>query len=188
MIVGYARTSTREQVAGFDAQIRALEAAGCERIYREQVSVIKARQQLDTALEFVREGDTFVVTKLDRLARSMAHLCQLVDALKAKGVTLKILTIGLDSSTPTGNLMLNMLGAIAQFERELMLERQLDGIAAAKAAGRYKGRKPTAREKQGDVLRLTSEGLTRRQVASELGIGVASVYRVLAGARAAPNL
>jgi DNA invertase Pin-like site-specific DNA recombinase len=131
----------------------------------------------------VREGDTFVVTKLDRLARSMAHLCQLVEALKVKGVTLKILSIGLDSSTPTGNLMLNMLGAIAQFEREMMLERQLDGIAAAKVAGRYKGRKPTARAKQADVLRLTSEGLTRQQVASELGIGVASVYRLLADAQ-----
>lgn len=184
MIVGYARTSTREQVAGFEAQIRALEASGCERIYREQVSAIKARQQLDTALEFVREGDTFVVTKLDRLARSMAHLCQLVEVLKVKGVTLKILAIGLDSSTPTGTLMLNMLGSIAQFEREMMLERQLDGIAAAKAAGRYKGRRPTAREKHGDVLRLTAEGYTRRQVASELGIGVASVYRVLAEHRA----
>lgn len=180
MIVGYARTSTREQVAGIEAQVRGLETAGCERIYQEQVSALKARQQLDTALEFVREGDTFVVTKLDRLARSMSHLCQLVELLRSKGVTLKILSIGLDSSTPTGTLMLNMLGAIAQFEREMMLERQLDGIAAAKAAGRYKGRKPTARAKADDVLRLTDSGMTRQAVAERLGIGVASVYRVLA--------
>ncbi|MGF6724175.1 DNA invertase Pin-like site-specific DNA recombinase [Paraburkholderia sp. GAS41] len=180
MIVGYARTSTREQVAGFEAQIRALEAAGCERVYREQVSALKSRLQLATALEFVRDGDTFVVTKLDRLARSMTHLCELVEVLKTKDVTLKILSMGLDSSSPTGTLMLNMLGAIAQFEREMMLERQLDGIAAAKAAGRYKGRKPTAQAKAKDVTRLIAEGLTRKDVATRLGIGVASVYRILA--------
>lgn len=180
VIIGYARTSTREQVAGFEAQIKALRDAGCEKVFQEQVSAVKQREQLDAALDFVREGDVFVVTKLDRLARSVAHLCQLVDQLKAKGVTLKILAIGLDSGTPTGNLMLNMLAAIAQFEREMMLERQLDGIEAAKTAGRYKGRKPTARAKSDEVTRLIGDGCTRREVAHRLGIGVASVYRILA--------
>lgn len=183
MIVGYARTSTREQIAGFQAQIKALRDAGCEKIFQEQVSAIRHREQLDAALDFVRDGDVFVVTKLDRLARSVAHLCQLVDQLKAKGVTLKILAIGLDSGTPTGNLMLNMLAAIAQFEREMMLERQLDGIAAAKEAGKYKGRKPTARAKGDEIMRLVAEGMTRREVANRLGVGVASVYRVLASAK-----
>lgn len=179
VIIGYARTSTREQVAGFEAQIKALCDAGCEKVFQEQVSAVKQREQLGAALDFVREGDVFVVTKLDRLARSVAHLCQLIEQLKAKGVTLKILAIGLDSGTPTGNLMLNMLAAIAQFEREMMLERQLDGIAAAKDAGKYKGRVPTARRKAADIERLISQGMTRNEVAQQLGIGIASVYRVL---------
>ncbi|MBU9415470.1 recombinase family protein [Burkholderia multivorans] len=188
MIIGYARTSTREQIAGFEAQIKALREAGCEKVFQEQVSAVKQRKQLDAALDFVREGDVFVVTKLDRLARSVAHLCQLVDQLKAKGVTLKILAIGLDSGTPTGNLMLNMLAAIAQFEREMMLERQLDGITAAKEAGKYKGRAPTARRKAADIERLISQGMTRNEVARQLGIGVASVYRVLRESKAPQKL
>nr|WP_254215425.1 recombinase family protein [Burkholderia multivorans] len=188
VIIGYARTSTREQIAGFEAQIKALREAGCEKVFQEQVSAVKQRKQLDAALDFVREGDVFVVTKLDRLARSVAHLCQLVDQLKAKGVTLKILAIGLDSGTPTGNLMLNMLAAIAQFEREMMLERQLDGITAAKEAGKYKGRAPTARRKAADIERLISQGMTRNEVARQLGIGVASVYRVLRESKAPQKL
>jgi DNA invertase Pin-like site-specific DNA recombinase len=179
MIVGYARTSTREQVAGFESQIKTLTDCGCDKIYREQVSAIKERIELEAALDFVREGDTLVVTKLDRLARSVAHLCQIVEMLKAKRVALKILAIGLDSGTPTGNLMLNMLASIAQFEREMMLERQLDGIAAAKEAGKYRGRVPTARRKADEIVQLVEEGLSRRAVAEKLGIGVASVYRVL---------
>jgi DNA invertase Pin-like site-specific DNA recombinase len=121
-----------------------------------------------------------VVCKLDRLARSVPHLCQIVEALEKKRVTLRILNIGLDSSTPTGKLMLTMLGAIAQFEREMMLERQRDGIAAAKDLGKYKGRQPTARSKSKEVLGLAAAGKTRKQTADELGIGVASVYRILA--------
>lgn len=96
---------------------------------------------------------------------------------------MKILAIGLDSATPTGSLMLNMLASIAQFEREIMLERQLDGIAAAKKAGKYTGRKPTAREKAPHVLALIETGLTRGQVAEQTGISIASVYRILAGAK-----
>ena len=106
---------------------------------------------MTAALEYVREGDTFVVTKLDRLARSVAHLCEIVGELERKGVTLKILDLGMDTGTPTGRLMLTMIGAIAQFEREIMLERQREGIAAAKAEGRYKGRKPTARAKVTEI-------------------------------------
>ena len=93
----------------------------------------------------MREGDVFVVTKLDRLARSVAHLVEIGTRLEAKGVALKVLDQAIDTSTPSGRLMFNMLGSIAQFERELMLERQREGIAKAKAEGKYKGRKPTAR-------------------------------------------
>jgi DNA invertase Pin-like site-specific DNA recombinase len=180
MIIGYARTSTMEQVAGFEAQERGLAAAGVERLFREQVSSVATRQQLEAALDFARDGDVLVVTKLDRLARSVAHLSEIVARLEKKGVALRVLALNLDTSTPTGKLMLNMLGAVAQFEREMMLERQREGIAKAKAEKKYKGRAPTARAKADDICRLASEGLTRVAIAQHLGIGVASVYRVLA--------
>src|SRR5262245_33722852 len=117
MIIGYARTSTLDQVAGYEAQERELRQAGCERIFCEQVSSVAHREQRVQALECVREGDTFIVTKLDRLARSMAHLVELVATLERKNVTLKILAMGLDTSSATGRLMLNVLGSVAAFER-----------------------------------------------------------------------
>ena len=185
MEVGYARTSTVEQQAGFDAQIAELEKIGCQKIFKEQVSSIGKRDQLEVALDFVRDGDVFVVTKLDRLARSVFHLCEIVELLEKKNVALKILNINLDTSTPTGKLMLNMLSAVAQFERELMLERQKVGVQAAKAAGKYKGRQPTARNKTDLVLQLANQGLTRAEIASKLNIGIASVYRILAANKVA---
>ncbi len=109
---------------------------------------------------FCREGDALVVTKLDRLARSVTHLGTIIAALEAKGVALRILNLGVDSATPTGRLMLNVLGGVAQFEREIMLERQREGIAKAKAAGRYKGRKPTVRARQAEIEALAAEGLS----------------------------
>jgi DNA invertase Pin-like site-specific DNA recombinase len=181
-LIGYARTSTVEQLAGFEAQERELAAVGVTKMFREQVSSVGERPQLEAALEYVREGDTLIVTKLDRLARSVAHLSQIVAQLEKKGVALRILSIGLDTATPTGRLMLNMLGSIAQFEREMMLERQREGVAKAKADGKYKGRAPTARAKADDIKRLAAEGVTREGIAQQLGIGVASVYRVLKGA------
>jgi DNA invertase Pin-like site-specific DNA recombinase len=180
MIVGYARTSTVEQVAGFEAQERDLRGAGCEKLFSEQVSSVASRAQLEAVLDYLRDGDVLVVTKLDRLARSVADLCAIVKRIEAKGATLRILAMSLDTSTPTGRLMLNVIGSVAQFEREVMLERQREGIAKAKGEGRYKGRAPTARAKAEDIRRLASEGRTREGIAKELGIGVASVYRVLA--------
>ncbi len=185
MIVGYARTSTLEQIAGFEAQERDLKAAGVERVFSEQVSSVAARAQLEAALDFIRAGDVFVVTTIDRLARSVADLCALVKRIEAKGAVLRILAIGLDTSTRTGKLMLNMLGSVAQFEREMMLERQREGIAKAAAEGKYKGRAPTARAKATDIHRLAAEGKTREAIAMQLNIGVASVYRVLATRHAA---
>jgi DNA invertase Pin-like site-specific DNA recombinase len=186
MIIGYARTSTLEQVAGIEAQLRDLTAAGAERIFQEQVSSVAARQQLDAALDFVREGDVFTVTKLDRLARSVQHLLQIVERLTAKGVTLRILAGGemMDTATATGKMMLTVLGAIAEFERAMMLERQREGIAKAKAEGKYRGRAPTARAKADDVLRLAAEGVGAAEIARRLGIHRASVYRVQAVAAA----
>ena len=179
MIVGYARTSTVEQIAGLETQERDLRAAGAEKVFAEQISSVATRSQLEAVLDFIRSGDVFVVTKIDRLARSVADLCAIVKRIEAKGATLRVLQINLDTSTPTGKLMLNMLGSIAEFERSLMLERQREGIAKAKGEGKYKGRAPTAMAKADDVRRLAAEGLTREAIASQLNIGVASVYRAL---------
>lgn len=179
MIVGYARTSTLDQEAGLDAQVRDLTALGCERLYQEQVSSVATRAQLDAALDFVRAGDTLVVTKLDRLARSVVHLGKIIETLEAKGVALRIVNLGVDTATPTGKLMLNVLAGVAQFEREMMLERQKEGIAKAKGEGRYTGRKPTARAKGAEIEALAAQGLSMAKIAGQLGIGVGSVHRAL---------
>jgi DNA invertase Pin-like site-specific DNA recombinase len=181
VLVGYARTSTFDQVAGFESQIREITAAGCERIFKEQVSSVSDRPQLDAALDFVREGDALIVTKLDRLARSIRDLWMIIDRLRAKGVALRILNIGVDTGSATGKLVLSVLGGIAEFEREMLLERQRAGIAKAKAEGKYRGRSPAARRQAGEVLKLKGEGLGATEIARTLSIGRASVYRILEG-------
>lgn len=186
MLVGYARTSTLDQKASIEAQARDLTKAGCEKLFSEQVSSVDVinREQLSLALDFIREGDALVVTKLDRLARSVGHLLTIVDTIKTKGADLRILNMGIDTATATGKLMLTVLGGIAEFEREIMLERQREGIAKAKADGKYKGRKATARAKEEDVLRLKAEGVGATEIAKRLGIGRASVYRIIDSAPA----
>ncbi len=182
MLVGYARTSTVEQTAGLEAQQRDLRATGCTKVLSEKVSSIGERTALDAALDFVREGDTLVVTKIDRLARSTSHLLEIVRLLEEKGVALRILDFGgeaVNTSGPTGKLLLTVFAAFAQFEREMMLERQREGIAKAKAAGKYKGRAPTARVKAPEVKRLREAGVGASEIARKLGIGRASVYRIL---------
>jgi DNA invertase Pin-like site-specific DNA recombinase len=189
MKVGYARTSTHDQVAGLEAQLRELEAGGCEKIFQEQVSsMAEARPALAAALDWVREGDELVATKIDRLARSVADLLRIVQAVRAKGATLYIGNLGRINGDPMGSLLLTVLGAIAQFEREMMLERQREGIAKAQAEGKYKGRAPTARAKAAEVLRLAGEGVTKAEIARRLGIGEASVYRILREGPAPANL
>lgn len=178
-IVGYARVSTEDQ--NLDAQLEELTKASVDKVYQEKASGADAnRPELAKMIDYVREGDVVVVCKLDRIARSTKHLLTIVEELEKKGVAFRVLNINLDTSTPTGKLMLTMLGAIATFEREMMLERQRDGIRIAKEKGDvYKGRKPTAREKTSEVLELSKQGLTKNEVAERLGIGVASVYRIL---------
>jgi DNA invertase Pin-like site-specific DNA recombinase len=182
VILGYARASTTEQTAGLEAQERDLRAAGVERAFLEQTSSVGARPQLEAALDYLRDGDALVVTKIDRLARSVADLCAIVQLIERKGASLRILAMNLDTASPTGRLMLNVIGSVAQFEREVMLERQREGIARAKGEGKYKGRAPTARAKSADVRRLAAEGVTREAIAAQLKIGVASVYRALRAA------
>ena len=183
MLVGYARVSTIEQDAGFAAQLEELNRAGCERVFSEKVSSVAARRtQLDAALQFTREGDVFVVTRLDRLARSVADFVRISDTLDRKKVSLRVLAMGLDTGNASGRLMLNVLSSVAQFEREVMLERQREGIAKAKKAGKYKGRKPTARAKADSVIARFNAGEKVTDIAKAVGIGRASCYRVLADA------
>lgn len=177
MLIGYARTSTADQDAGLEAQHRDLHGAGVEKLFSEQISSMAQRPQLEAAIDFARDGDTFVVTKLDRLARSMVDLMDITRRLEAKGVALRILAMNLDTSTPTGKLMMNVLGSVAQFEREMMLERQKEGIAKAKAAGKYRGRPVTT--DQAKIRELVALGIPKAKIAKQMGISRETVYRAL---------
>jgi DNA invertase Pin-like site-specific DNA recombinase len=185
MLIGYGRTSTIDQQAGIQAQERDLSAAGCGKLFIEQVSSIGKRQQLHAALDYVRDGDTLIVTKLDRLARSVPDLLTMVARLESKNVALRVLAMSggqpLDTGTAIGKLMLAVIGAVGQFEREMMLERQREGIAKAKRDGRYKGRAPTVQRQAAEIVRLKEAGVTPTEIAMRMRIGRASVYRVLAG-------
>lgn len=179
MLIGYARTSTTDQNAGLEAQLKELETLGCDKIFHERVSSVQTRKQLEAALDYLRDGDTLVVTKMDRLARSMFHLLEVAKIIEDKQAFLKIISPEMDTSTSHGKLAFNIFGSVAQFEREVMLERQREGIAKAKAEGKYKGRKATAMAKSEEVLKLKKEGVRPIDIAKKLGIGRASVYRIL---------
>ena len=182
-VVGYGRTSSAEQRAGLEAQIAELKAAGATKVFQEHVSSVDAqRPQLRAALDWVRDGDTFMVTKPDRLARNVTDLLRIVEDLKARNVTVRIMSMGVDTSTATGVLILQVLGAVSQWERSVMLERQRHGIAKAKAEGKYRGRAPTARAKTPEVMQMKAEGKTVAQIAKSVGISRASVYRAFAEA------
>jgi DNA invertase Pin-like site-specific DNA recombinase len=176
-IYGYARVSTTDQDLG--VQQAALKAAGCEVVRAEKASGTKrdGRTELATMMDLLRSGDVLVVTRIDRLARSLRDLQNLVHELKAKGVTLKATEQPIDTSSSAGKAFLDMLGVFAEFETNLRRERQMEGIGAAKAAGVYKGRKPSIDALQ--VAQLRAEGVGPADIAKRLGIGRASVYRVL---------
>jgi DNA invertase Pin-like site-specific DNA recombinase len=185
MIVGYARTSTENQVAGLESQERLLHQAGCERVFSEQVSSVARRDRLQEALRFVRSGDVLVATKPDRIARSTKDLLDIVEQLAARDVGLRILSMGgmeLNTQQPTSRLMLTMMGAIAEFERSLMLERQIEGIKKAAEQGKYKGRAPTAQRKAGIILKLHGQGMKPTEIVKQVAVSRASVYRILAAA------
>ena len=177
-LIGYARVSSSGQ--SLEVQRDQLLAAGCIRIFEEKRSGLsqEGREQLSLALDYVRDGDTLIVCRLDRLARSITDLRQIIDRLTAKDVAFRALQQGdLDTNSSNGRLMLNMLGAFAEFEADLRRERQREGIDKAKAAGVYKGRKPSVPVDQ--VQSLKAEGASPSEIARRLGIGRASVYRSL---------
>jgi DNA invertase Pin-like site-specific DNA recombinase len=188
MLVGYARTSTEDQKAGLEAQERDLKAAGCQKMFAEQASSVAQRDRLKACMEFIREGDVLVVTKPDRLARSTAELLTIEADLSKRGIGLIVLSMGgerLDTRNPTSKLMLTILAGVATWEREIMLERQREGIAAAKGAGRFKGRVPTARNQAAEIMRLHGEGMGPVAIGKRLGISRISVWRVLSAAQSA---
>lgn len=180
MLYGYARVSTTDQ--DLTLQEEALKAAGCDLVVSEKVTGTsrEGRQELERLLQFIREGDTLVVTRIDRLARSIGDLQDIVRGLKAKGVSLRATMQSVDTSTAAGKAFLDMLGVFAEFETNLRRERQMEGIAKAKAAGVYKGRKPMINIE--DVRALRAQGLGATEIAKRLEIGRASVYRVLQSA------
>lgn len=179
MKIGYARTSTKEQNYGLEDQIERLNAEGCEEIFSEQVSSAKEREQLDAAIKFARKGDILVVTKIDRVARSIRGLWDTIEALETKGADIHILDSKLDTSDSVGRMMLNILGTFAQFEREMMLERQKVGIDKAKKEGKFTGRQPTARKQADKIQELYLQGRTIAEIMKELGVSRASVYRYI---------
>jgi DNA invertase Pin-like site-specific DNA recombinase len=182
VMYGYARVSTNDQ--DLTTQIEALKAAGCETIRDEKRSgtTREGRKELEILLAFLRKGDTLVVTRIDRLARSVADLQDVVREVKTKGAHLKATEQPIDTSTAAGKAFLDMLGVFAEFETNLRKERQMEGIAKAKAEGVYRGRKPSIDAAQ--VRALAAEGIGATEIARRLKIGRASVYRMLGGVAA----
>lgn len=184
-IIGYARVSSTGQ--DYETQIDKLRAAGAEKLFSEKQSGLdKDRPELAKCMDYVREGDTLLITKLDRLARSASHLHQIVDQLTAKGVGFRVLDdSGVDTTTRTGKLMFGILASFAEFETALRRERQMEGIAKAKAKGKTGGRpKRITDEVMAEIHRLHSEGESIRKIAARVGFSKAAVQKWLAGAGA----
>lgn len=175
--VGYARVSSTGQ--SLDVQLEKLKE--CDKVYQEKKSGrTDNREQLQQCLEYVRDGDVFVVTKLDRLGRSTRDLLNIVNRLESKGVQLRVLDQNLDTGTPAGKLMFTLLGAIAEFENDLRKERQADGIALAKSRGVQLGRKSLLSDAQVSEMRQKrQDGTLIRDLMNEYGLSKASVYRLM---------
>jgi DNA invertase Pin-like site-specific DNA recombinase len=177
--IGYARVSTIDQDTA--VQVAALSAAGCGIVRQEKAtgSTTNGRTELATVLAFIQKGDTLVVTRVDRLARSIGDLQTIVRTLKEKGAALECTEQPIDTSTAAGKAFLDMLGVFAEFETNIRKERQLEGIAAAKKAGVYTGRKPVLDPAQ--VRQMAAEGMGKTEIAKQLNISRQSVYRLLDG-------
>jgi DNA invertase Pin-like site-specific DNA recombinase len=186
MRIGYGRVSTRDQNP--EAQEDALTAADCDRIFVDKLSgKLASRPELDKALLSARDGDQFVITKLDRLGRSLKNLIELSEQLQQQGVSLVVLDQGIDTSTPVGRMFFHILGAIAEFEHSLMVERTKEGLEAARARGRQGGRKPVLRKRQVELAQQMYDELgddgkrkhTVQDIADELGVARTTIYRYL---------
>lgn len=175
--VGYARVSS----VGQSLDIQRDRLSFCGKVFEEKVSgTTDNRPKLQECLNYLREGDTLVVTKLDRLARSTFHLCFIVDALQKKGVELRVLDQNIDTATPTGRLTLNVLAVIAQFETEIRKERQMEGIARAKARGVHiGGRKRLNEDEAQELKRKRKDGMLIKEIMKEYGMSKVTVYRYL---------
>jgi DNA invertase Pin-like site-specific DNA recombinase len=179
-VIGYARASSEDQ--GCAIQEAALRTAGCTIIRSEKRSgtTLAGRSELETVLDFLRPGDTLLVTRVDRLARSVKDLETISDAVRTRGAFLRATEQPVDTSTAAGTAFWQMLGVFAQFETALRRERQMEGIEKAKERGVYKGRKPTVDAAK--VRELRQAGVGPASIAKQLGIGRASVYRALGNA------
>jgi DNA invertase Pin-like site-specific DNA recombinase len=195
MKIGHGRVSTRDQNP--DAQRDALAAARRDQVFIDKASGKLARRpEVDRALLVAREGDQLVVTKLDRLGRSLEHLIDLSNGLQASGVDLVVLDQGIDTSTAIGRMFFQILGAIAEFEHALMSERTMDGLAAAPARGRTGGQKPKLTPRQAHIAQTMYEEVgsdskrryTVAQIAAEFGVTRPTIYRHLERERLVPSL
>lgn len=177
-VIGYGRTSTGDQVYGLEEQLEVLGKAGCDKIFSEHASSVQERPELTKALAYVREGDTFIVTRPDRLARSVIDMLGMIKELGEKSVQVKILSMNLDTGTPTGKLVLTILAGVAEWEREIMLERQRAGIRRAQADGAYRGAwRFRVWRVQDDIKALRAGGMGTMDIARKLGVSRASVWR-----------
>ena len=179
MMIGYARVSTQDQ--NLDLQTEALTRARCEKIYEDKISGVRAeRPGLTRALEMLREGDTLVVWKLDRLGRSVKQLVDMVGELHKRGIQFKSLTDAIDTGTPAGRFFFHVMASLAEMERELIIERTRAGLDAAKQLGRKGGRKPKmTSSKIESAKKLLASGISPRDVAKDLGVSVPTLYRWL---------
>lgn len=180
-LIGYARVSTADQ--SLDMQIDSLKKAGCHQVFTDVASAVKSvRPGLEKALAYLREGDTLVVWKIDRLGRSLAHLVQTVDQLRERGVAFRSLTdAGLDTTTRNGKLLFNLFATLAEFERDLIRERTKAGLATAAAKGRRGGRRPviTSAKLERALRLIKDKNLTVREAAAVIGVGKTALYEAL---------
>jgi DNA invertase Pin-like site-specific DNA recombinase len=176
--IGYARVSTNEQDTSI--QIEQLQKAGCHRVFQEKASgTSQNRAKLNELLDFIREGDTLVITRIDRLARSLRDLQNIVHDLKQKGIGIKATEQPIDTSTAAGKAFLDMLGVFAEFETNIRKERQGEGINKAKKNRVYKGRKPITEAVKRMITQLHTNGLRRAEIVKETGVGRTSIYNIL---------
>ncbi|MBD2749306.1 recombinase family protein [Microvirga sp. BT688] len=179
MLIGLARASLLNVIAGLEEQKRDLLSAGVEKLFCEQTTSVRARPQLEAAIEFAREGDTLTVTDLSGLGQSVADVVAVQRRLADKGVHLRVLNLGLDTRYDTGQVIMDTMLTISQFEKQIILERWREGIARAKTEGKFKGRTPTAFAKADEVKRLAATGLAKCKIAQQVGISKRSVFRIL---------